>query len=145
MIYKRTKGIGRAKEILDAGMFMGYPYMILSLGSHPCAYVFIDKDNPLFEKHYDEIHNMIDLNVHGGLTLSDNVLHRVLVYSDKYKCDTLQKIEYDWIIGWDYAHYGDFVIYPLHTERGKRWTTKEIKQEVEYVIAQIYNQINKEV
>ena len=122
------------KEILDCDKYMGMKYVILSLHTHPCAYIFINKHHYLYKKDYDTIHEMMDLDVHGGLTFSDDVIYRVKIYSDKYKCDTLQKIEYDWIIGWDYAHAGD----NYGTENwGKKWTTKEIQNEVRNVIKQI--------
>ena len=121
---------------------MGYKYLILSLHTHPCCYIFIDKDNELCGKTYDEIHEMIPLDAHGGLTFSEPTLYRVLEYSDKYKCDTLQSITYDWIIGWDYAHYGDFY-YDGYSFTGKRYTTQELQAEVKDVIEQLNNCLNK--
>lgn len=122
----------KGKIILEQGELLGYKYLILSLGTHPTAYVFIDKDNPLYKKHYDDI----DIDVHGGLTFSDNYLINVLEYSDKYKCETLQRINYDWIIGWDYNHYGDYNTY-FGGFDDKKWTTEEILIDVCSVIAQL--------
>ena len=122
------------KEILDCDKYMGMRYVILSLHTHPCAYIFINKHHYLYKKDYDTIHEMMDLNVHGGLTFSDDAIYKVIIYSDKYKCDTLQTIKYDWIIGWDYAHSNDNY---GTTNWGKKWTTKEIQNEVKNVIKQI--------
>ena len=129
MIYENR--INHNKVILDKGFFKDYEYIILSLGSHPCAYVCIDSNNPFYNQDYDDI----PIDVHGGLTFADNTLYRVLQYSEKYKCDTLQTIKRDWIIGWDYGHYGDYnkILDPT----GIKYTTQAIKNEVEYVINQL--------
>lgn len=122
------------KEILDCDKYMGMKYVILSLHTHPCAYIFINKHHYLYKKDYDTINEMMNLNVNGGLTFSDNAIYKVKMYLDKYKCDTLQTIKYDWIIGWDYAHSND----NYGTENwGKKWTTKEIQNEVKNAIKQI--------
>lgn len=129
MVYKNR--FSRGKTVLDKGFFKNYEYIILSLGTHPCAYVCIDSDNPFYKKHYDDI----PIRVHGGLTFAEDKLHRVLEYSEKYKCDTLQLMQRDWIIGWDYGHYGDYntMIDPT----GTKHTTQEIKEEVKYAINQL--------
>lgn len=137
MVYKKMQ-IG--KEVLDEGEYLGFKYMILSLSTHPCAYIFIDKENELCGKSYDDIHSMIDLKVHGGLTFSDNRITNVIEYSDKYKCDTLQRIKYDWIIGWDYTHLGDYNTM-FSSSSDKKWTTKEIQNEVYMVINQLHEQL----
>lgn len=122
----------KGKIILEQGESLGYKYLILSLGTHPTAYVFIDKNHPLYKKHYDDI----DIDVHGGLTFSDDHLINVLEYSDKYKYETLQRINYDWIIGWDYNHLGDYNTYYGGFD-DKKWTTEEILIDVFSVIAQL--------
>ena len=63
------------KEILDCDKYMGMKYVILSLHTHPCAYIFINKHHYLYKKDYDTIHEMMDLNVHGGLTFSDDAIY----------------------------------------------------------------------
>ena len=128
------------KEILDCDKYMGMRYVILSLHTHPCAYIFINKHHYLYKKDYDTIHEMMDLNVHGGLTFSDDAIYKVIMYSDKYKCDTLQTIKYDWIIGWDYAHYGDYTVFDRY---GDRHTTEEIIEECKNVINQLRRQENE--
>lgn len=122
----------KGKIILEQGESLGYKYLILSLSTHPTAYVFIDKNHPLYKKHYDDI----DVDVHGGLTFSDDHLINVLKYSDKYKCETLQRINHDWIIGWDYNHLGDYSTYYGGFD-DKKWTTEEILIDVFSVIAQL--------
>ena len=85
-------------ELLDSGTFKNYNYYILSLGTHPTAYVEIPKGNKIYEKDYKEI----DLEVHGGLT-----------YSRDFLWISKEKKLQGWFIGWDYAHYGDYVGYEL--------------------------------
>ena len=135
MIYQDKK---KGKTILQQGEYLGIKYLILSLNTHPTAYIIIDKNTQLYNKDYDEIHELIDIEVHGGLTFADNVLHNIIEYSEKYKCDTLQKYEYDWIIGWDYAHFGDYTTF---CPQGKKYTTQEIQYDVYRAIEQIHNQV----
>ena len=119
----------RKVEILCEGTYMGYQFYILNLGTHPTAYIEIPKESKLFEKDYDEIYDMgIDIDVHGGLTYSDNHLQDIK--------------ENTWFIGWDYAHAGDYCGYEeLMTEHmrlgRKKWTTEEILEDVANVIEQI--------
>lgn len=115
------------REILDEGIYKKYKYYIISLGTHPVAYVEIPKNNKLYGKNYDNI----NINVHGGLTYSANHLY----ISENEKIN-------GWFIGWDYAHYDDYIghylAYPeLFIEEGKKWTTKEILENVKDVIEQI--------
>ena len=115
-------------ELLDSGTFKNYNYYILSLGTHPTAYVEIPKSNKIYEKDYSEI----DLEVHGGLT-----------YSRDFLWISKEKKLQGWFIGWDYAHYGDYAGYELmfpqefQISEEKKWTTEEILEEVKDVIRQI--------
>ena len=70
----------------------------------------------------------MDISCHGGLTYSEEYLRTV----DKK----------GWFIGWDYAHYCDFLGYELEMPiyirtNGKKWTTYEIINECKQVIDQI--------
>ena len=113
----------RKTEILEHGTCFGVFYWIVNYGTHPCAYVMIPKDSKYFKKDFGEI----DINVHGGLTYSNNYLPFVA-----------KNDETGWYIGWDYAHYGDYVGYEERVPKqfqvgGKKWTTEEIKNEVREV------------
>lgn len=117
----------RKIEVLATGYCLGLLYYILNLGTHPTAYIKIPKDHKYYKKEYDEI----DVNVHGGLTYSAN---------DLYISEN-EKIE-GWFIGWDYAHYGDYVGYekimPIEIRTNdKKWTTEEIFEEVKEACYQI--------
>lgn len=123
--------LDRKIEILDTGYCFGLLYYILNLGTHPVAYIKIPKGHILFNKDYDDIYEEVDIDVHGGLTYSNDHL---------YISET-QKIE-GWFIGWDYAHYGDYAgyeeMFPENIRTGgKRWTTEEIFAEVKEACYQI--------
>ena len=47
---------------------------------------------------------------------------------------TKQSIKDKWIIGWDYAHYGDYSVFDGN---GKKWSTLEIKKHCYEVIKQL--------
>lgn len=125
MVYTKERKI----EVLATGYYFGLLYYVLSLGTHPTAYVKIPKDNWLctVKNYYD-----IPVECHGGLTFRDDHLY----ISDN------QKIEGEFI-GWDYAHCGDYAPYyedlPCMdlAEKTKKWTTHEILKEVKEVCSQI--------
>lgn len=129
MVYKNNRKFGSV--VLDEGFYKDYEYFIISRHTHPCTYICIDNKNIFFKKDHDKI----PLECHGGLTYSDSVIHSVMQYSDKYKCDINTTIDREWIIGWDYAHFEDYMGYddPFF-KKGKRWTTLQLKEEVEQVI-----------
>lgn len=100
--------------------YKGYKYYILSLGTHPCAYVDVSST-----KLNGVEYGNIEIFCHGGLT-----------YSRKYLCT----VEYQgWFIGWDYAHFGDFFGADsiFWSPNAKKWTTEEIIEECKDVIEQI--------
>lgn len=112
-------------ERIADGEYKGFNYYVLSLGTHPCAYVDVS-DTKLCGIDYDNI----DIKCHYGLT-----------YSKPY----LATVEKEgWFIGWDYAHHSDYTGYescfPLEFRlKGKIWTTKEMVNECKEVIDQILN------
>lgn len=86
--------LGKPPLILDNNVYKGYEYYILSLGTHPTAYVKLCKDDKFYGYDYDRLSELVD--VHGGFTYSRDYL-------------TVAKDESDvWFVGWDYAHYGDY-------------------------------------
>ena len=116
-------------ELLCKDKYKNYNYYVLNLGTYPTAYIEIPKENKLYRKSYDEIYKIgCDIDVHGGLTYSDNELMGV-------------KSE-NWFIGWDYAHCGDYCGYEEYMPEsirtyGKKWTTEEIIEECKNAINQI--------
>ena len=136
MIYKNK--IGYLKDILDWGTWHNYEYVILNLHSHPTAYVCLTSDDIFSQKHYDDI----PVTVHGGLTFSDPILYRIKQYSPKYKCDVNTSIARDWIIGWDYGHYGDYS--RVLQNSGRKYTKQEILEDTKSVIKQLITENMKE-
>lgn len=118
-------------ELLYKDVYKNYKYYILNLGTHPTAYIEIPKDHKYYKKDYDRI----DLNVHGGLTYSDNELMSVKSNS--------------WFIGWDYAHYNDYCGFyegtDIDTTNMKKWTTEEIIEDCKNAIDQIIDFESKEI
>lgn len=120
-------GAKETREVLDTGYCLGLLYYIMNLGTHPTAYIKIPKNNKYYGKDiYD-----VDIEVHGGVTFSN----------DHLWIDKNQKLD-GWFIGWDYAHYGDYGGYEELLPKefragGKKWTTKEIFAEVKEACYQI--------
>ena len=112
--------------ILDEGNIDGFDYIILSFGTHPAARIRIPPEHQFYKKIDVDSFNV---DCHGGLEFAgDN-----LSYTNNI-CG--------WFIGWNYNKNGD---YRYHNGQGKRkiiakvkkWTTDEIKTEVENVIKQL--------
>ena len=125
MIYKT----GRTVELLYNDIYKNYHYYILSLGTHPTAYVELTKNHKYFNKDYMDID---EIECHGGLTYSNS----------KLKIGINRIMEGNWFIGWDYAHYDDYSGYNIKYnliiyDNGKKWSTKEIIEECKNVIDQL--------
>lgn len=129
MIYQKEM----KREILLEGKFKDYQFYILSLGIYPTAYIEIPKNSYLFGKGCNEIYKMgLDIYVHVGLTYANGELH------------TDDGIKTGWFIGWNYAHYGDYLGYKEMAIDGlltydTKWTTEEIFNDVCGAIEQIIN------
>lgn len=111
----------KEREILDSGEYNGYKYYIVSLGTHPCAYVEVPEGHICYGKCDNDAYDL-DIDVHGGITFGNFGLKGV---SDKF------------LLGWDYSHYDDyyFPMLPfLNGYEGKRWTTEEMLEDVKSVI-----------
>ena len=111
-------------ELLYSGKYKGLEFYIKNLGTHPSAYVKIPETSNLYLKDYLDI----DIYVHGGLSYSDGVL-----YVENKKLT-------GWFIGWDYCHCDDYSGYYSKMgfiRTGKKWTTKEIYEDVKQVINQV--------
>ena len=120
MIYNKNRP-GSAEQIAG-GTYKNFDYYVLNLKTHPTAYVDVT-NSPLNGCDED-----IDISCHGGITYLESILNTV----DKK----------GWFIGWDYAHYGDYMDYgdtSLNNmfSNDKKWTTEEIVEECKNVIDQI--------
>lgn len=110
------------REILSTGYCFGLLYFIMNLGIHPTAYIKVPNKLDIDED---------DIDVHGGITYSNDCLW----------INENEKIE-GHFIGWDYGHYGDYGGYEELLPKefktdGKKWTTKEIYEEVRHACYQI--------
>jgi hypothetical protein len=124
MIYKNE----RTREILAHDVIDDTEFYIISLGTHPCAYVHVPSTNPITKAFF----SLIDLSgyiyCHGGVT-----------WFDYYLPDNKRYTDGKWL-GWDYAHAGDYYgykCYEWNDTDSKKWTTEEILEEVKDVIAQV--------
>ena len=133
MVYtdRMTKAV-----LLANDTYKGYEYVVLSLGSHPCAYVVLDEGDKLFGLDYDDINENFDVYCHYGLTYSEDYLS-FLEFSNKYKCDVKVGIHNKWVIGWDYGHMDDYTGFCGDILGGKKWTTEEIVGECKEFIEQL--------
>lgn len=122
-------------KLIEEGQIGHYKYIITSLGgSHPCAYIVLDK--------YDSKYKKVGIGdydiIHGGIT-----------YCDDYLTDLIDEDEEKWVIGWDYAHEGDYVSKQLPysilissisdwgNPQGKKYTKQEIKQDIKKLIKEL--------
>lgn len=108
---------------IAGGVKNGYHWFITSIkGSHPCAYVIVEKNHPYYEKDFE--YELKDV-VHGGITYNESSLNNIVKKKDE-----------KWVFGWDYAHAGDFSRISMSfgmdfgNSNGKKWTIEEIKEDV---------------
>ena len=120
MVYKNSL---HAPELLAAGAYKHFLYAVTSMGSHPCAYVQIPESHPLYMAETDVIETSVVC--HGGITYTGD---RAVGLNDQ--------IPDGFWIGWDYAHYGDYLGFAIGFS-GRRWTTEEIEAECKAVIDQL--------
>jgi len=120
---------------LARGKYKGFPFLILSLGTHPTAYVCVPKGHKFYKKGYSTINASGIITPHGGVTYTGEFVAKSSI-TDK------------WWVGWDYAHplMGDYT--PLlpdnfyHTD-AKKWTREEVISEVKDVIDQLDIKVHK--
>lgn len=125
MVYKNYMENGQEViEILDEGIYKDFHYAIVSYGTHPCAYVEIPEGHELYDVSDED--ELVDIDCHYGITYVSKT--GLIKPSNKNHRDG------HWI-GWDYAHYMDYIFGICHC--GKKWTTKEIFEDVKNVIEQL--------
>lgn len=92
-----------------------------------CGYIGVNKDNPLFQKGYDDL----TIRCHGGLTFAD-------MGGDGFRPEGF------WYFGWDYAHYGDVAFYDLASgyfgDEERDWSPQDVMFEFPEVISQFVSQ-----
>jgi hypothetical protein len=80
-----------------------------------CGYVLLTPDSKLYGIDYNDIYDIVSIEIHGGLT-----------YSGKDKED-------NWVIGFDCAHLGDLIPYYLLNDMNYGIISKEVYRDMEYV------------
>ena len=103
---------------------------IISYGSHPCCYVVTKK--------YVQTSNLEGI-VHGGVTFEDTKLY-LDEPNDKGVCSW---VEADQIIGWDYAHAGDYCQFGDNIIWGTIHTVSELEFDIKEAIKEIVKLENK--
>ena len=131
--YKKFDEPCCVRHFVAAGTSYGFDYYVVNQGgSHPCAYVVLHKGHVFNGLHYDDI----PVECHGGLTYGKGELEGVKLEDGEY------------VIGWDYAHWGDFVsgmdIGGSGGFNPKKWTTEEVVNEVTEVCKQLRELNDKE-
>lgn len=122
MIYKKQSSMKDGREVLDSGISFGFNFYIISFGSHPCCYVEIPDNHPLYLEKYDDI----EIDCHGGLTFSSS------------KLTGIDETGLKWFIGWDFAHCDDYYCSPVGSDlKGHKWTLDELICEVDKVCKQL--------
>lgn len=124
----------RETSILGSGVHNGYEWVILSLGSHPCAYIRVPDTHRLYKYEFDKWDSEIIIDVHGGVTFCR------MGEGDREYAPHSE----GWWIGWDYTHLGDFDGRYVAEDgtymsdcSDKKHTTKEIFYDVKYAIEQL--------
>lgn len=128
MIYKPKREI----KLLHNDIYNNFHFYILSLGTHPTAYVEIPKNHIFYKKQYWDIEKEYDINIHGGISYS----------SDSLPLSKNTTMENSWFIGWDYAHCFDYYCFPddpiFKSDKSlKKWTTEEIIKDCKDMIDQL--------
>lgn len=125
MVYKGFVENGqRVIDMLAEGIYKGFHYAIVSYGTHPCAYIEIPEKHDLY--YVNDEDELIAIDCHGGITYVST--------TGLIKPSNENHRDGHWI-GWDYAHVCDYIFGICYC--GKKWTTKEIFEDVKAVIEQL--------
>lgn len=116
----------RETEILEEGTYKNINFIIVSYGTHPCAYIRIPENHKLYNVDYMDSNMEFNFGVHGGITWSGPLPKAIPNKQGFY-------------YGWDYTHCDDYNGYeekfPISIRTGgKKWTTEEIYEEVKAAI-----------
>lgn len=121
-------------RIVEDNIYRSLRYVIISYGSHPCAYIQVPEDNGLV-KDVDDCDD-VNIAVHGGVTYLHKSLHPEIVPDS-------MKEGYLWV-GWDYAHAGDYTYYHQSIDDifgiepiGHVWTLKELCNDCQLAIDEL--------
>jgi hypothetical protein len=121
--------IERPDDVLSRGEHAGFQWMVIHNGfGYRCGYVRIPRGHPWHGKTYDDLNDLDEVSIHGGLTFS-----RADQPCDQGGADDA------WWIGFDCAHAGDgadmslpgchHVLPPALRSLFHVWTTVEVEAE----------------
>jgi len=116
--------VTRTFNIIAHGTHKGFPYWVISRGTHPCSYIEVTA-----------IKDDIDpdtVECHGGVTYDEDCLHNVWDPAFDGFEDCKRRF-----IGWDYAHASDYYEYAdamMRQLNVHKWTTAELVAEVKETI-----------
>ena len=121
MVYQDT----RQTSILAMGEHRGMPFAVLSIGTHPCGYICIPKDDPRYQ-HIDNSNYYWNIE-------EDFYPDNEITYCEHYLKLVDPDGKYGLWVGWDHAHASDLLgsryggLFGFRT--GKAWTTDELIDE----------------
>lgn len=112
-----------------------FSFRILRGPTSPTAYIGVTDDYPFYGKHYDDLETNGFFSVHNYLTFSASARKSKTIpvqhlASDLDETNITEEIE--WLLGWDYSHWGDQTFWGLSKiPEGRRgalieWTVTEI-------------------
>lgn len=109
-------------KLCALGDYKGRTFIVIYIGSHPCAYVECKTD--LYNQE-DNQENSVYL-VHGGFTWYGPLSHWI-----RYFHNVDPKILAKKYVGWDYGHLGDYTRFydnylPKHSDDLTKWTTNNL-------------------
>lgn len=108
--YEEMKEEKRPVKILCDDIYKGFHYIILDLnGSHPTAYIEIPENHKYYGKTDEDVWR---------------IGYNEVTYGRDYLLDILSNT---WVIGWDYAHFGDYTPFDPY---GTKHSTFQILEEI---------------
>jgi len=138
-------------RIVCGGRYEEYEWCIVSMGSHPDAYIGIPLSNPIGRKFMscEDLDDLdMSLSCHGGITYNSFELevfkrdhfHEGYIIETPEFLDIPRRTEKCIWIGWDYSHLGDLYYaadYPQDMSKRKIWTENEIMSDILKVIREL--------
>ena len=116
MVYKKYTEI----DMLHKDSYRGFEYIIVSYGTHPCAYVHIPKSHPYWDMNYDAM----PIICHEGLNYYGPLDHK-----------PVGAMANEYYIGWSYDHLYDYT--------GRASDTDDMKYDTVDIISDCIAVINQ--
>lgn len=122
--------------VVKKGTYKNHLYVIYSnYGLSPTAYVFANEDDWWIDADYDELNRKYSKGrkPHGGFTFGSFASNKFF--------DLPNPDGESFLLGWDYAHLGDYqsdsldsIRMTIHGRNDKKWTIEEIESDCIKVI-----------